>query len=241
MLDFVIGKTVEDGEELHCRLTPNLLIVGGAESEKAALIGSILKQLTSYNSPDELKLVIVNNSGGLTSLEKMSHSNPFAINAGEHEAFPILLSSLVEEVEKRHEILIKAKCNSAQKYNQKHPGEMPPVVVVVDDLASIMLKNDPGKMEPKFVRFAQAYQRVSDVHFIICAPSEGDIRKWLTGLMVANYGANVIFLQTTQPANYKIFSEDEDKLVFTGDKDHTGYYRGANTAGRLKHFKIIGY
>lgn len=219
-LAYIIGKDPDTNEPVIGNLTPNVLILGDSIDNKATLTNSIVREITSNNTPEELQFILVDTkTSSLSKFQSLPHLTQPIVN--DPEAFPEILDSLIEEVDRRYDLLIKAKCKSIQKYNLKHPDIIPSIVVVIDELADIMLLNDPAKMEPLFVRFFQRYQRASDVHFIINATTEGDFTKWLTGLMRSNLGMNMILLKPSQEDTYNVFPGLEGKLNFT---DEIGYY-----------------
>ena len=114
---------------------------------------------------------------------------------------------------------------------------MPSIVVVIDEIADIMISNKPEVMEPQFVRFFQAYQRVSDVHFIIGSTTSGNFSKWLTPLMVSHLGMNKIMLRVDKD-DYKIFPDIKDKLVFDDSDGRVVYYINAYSKETLKKFRF---
>lgn len=218
-IDFAIGKDANTGEVINGELTPNLLIMGGTSGGKTMIASNIISELASKYSPEELKLILVDTKTVCFAVfDDLPHLMWSVVK--DVKEFPGVLDFLVEEVGARYELLRNAKCNSARKYNQKYPNKMPPILVVIDEIADIMIANDG--MEAKLIRFFQAYQRASDVHFIINATTSGNFTKWLTPLMMSHLGANKILLRPSRDDSYNVLPELKDKLRF--DDVGEGYY-----------------
>lgn len=220
-LNFTIGKGTDTNENTRGELTPNLLIMGGTASGKTTIISNIINELTSKNNPNELQMILVDtNTVSFSPFSNLPHLIQPVIK--DAKTFPDILEYLVKEVDARYELLKNTKCNSAQKYNQKYPNKMPPIIVVIDEITDIMIANKG--LEVQFVRFFQAYQRASDVHFIIGVTTSGDYTKWLSSLMLSCLGANKILLCPSNKDSYKVFPDLKDKLSFADLNERLGYY-----------------
>lgn len=220
------------------KLTPNLLIVGDCGQGKTTILSHILKDVTTRHTSDELKLILVStNPCELESFENLPHLMRPKIT--DPKAVLALLDDLVKEAEARYELLRNSKCKSAEKYNQKHPGEMPTIVVAIDEIADIFIANKG--IEAQFVRFFQRYQRASNIQFIIGATTSGTPEKWLTPEMLACLSMNKILLPIYSPEKYKLFPEiDTSRLDYSyiDDNVRCAYYFNEYADERLVKFEF---
>ena len=228
-LSFTIGKDPKTNQLVYASLIPNLLILSDVFSDRIIITNHIIQELTSNYSPDELQLILVGtDTVSFSSFHDLPHLIKPIIN--DSKSFPTILDYLKKSVDERRDILINAKCNSAKKYNAKHPNEMPSIIMVIDEIADILSLND--KIESELIRFFQAYQRATSVHIILNATAS----KNLSSLMIANLGMNKILLQPSNEDSYKIFPELKDRLEFTNPSDKIGYYFNAFSKNQLQKF-----
>lgn len=236
-LVYTIGKEIETGNPLYGELTPNLLIAGGTWTGKTTITCNIVEELLSKNTPEELQLIIVDTKA--CCLDQF-YDAPHLIRPAtkDIQSFSEVLNFLTNEVDTRYRLLKKNKCKSAQDYNQKYPNQMPPILVVIDEIADIMICiND---IEAKLIRFFQRYQRASNVHFIIGATTSGNPEKWLTPLMMSCLGANSIILYSYY-ADYKqkiLFPNICNELNLDDPGKRQGYYYNEYADKRLKKFSF---
>lgn len=220
------------------KLTPNLLIVGDCGQGKTTILSHILKDIATRHTPDELKLILVStNPCELEAFENLPHLMLPKIT--EPKAAPALLDDLVKEAEARYDLLRNSKYKSAEKYNQMHPGEMPTIVVAIDEIADIFIANNG--IEARFVRFFQRYQRSSSIQFIIGATTSGTPEKWLTPEMLACLSMNKILLPIYSPEKYKLFPEiDASRLNYSyiDDNARRAYYFNEYADEKLKAFEF---
>lgn len=235
-LTFTIGKDPDTNNNLCGNLLPNLLILGDDSTDKNALINNIIQELTTKNTSEELKILLLDSLGYFSLFHNSSHLLKPVMTGS--SLFPELFDFLIQEVDRRYE-LIKSEpyCNGSQKYNEKHPGEMPPIVVFIDEIANVFLK-DPTKARLLFVRFFQKYQRASGIHFVINASTSNDnLKKWFTPIMQAVTSGNIIFFKPSRNSDYDIYGLN-DKIKFPGNVEgnNFGYYISQNMLGRPKKF-----
>jgi S-DNA-T family DNA segregation ATPase FtsK/SpoIIIE len=164
-----IGKDVK-GTPTFADLAemPHLLVGGTTGSGKTVCLNSIILSLLYRNSPDEMKLILVDPK----RVEFPIYSNL------EHLLCPVIydanqtlvaLKWLVGEMERRFTVLAAGHSRDIISYNQKmeKKGEdkLPYIILIIDELADLM--SVKGKeIESYIVRLAQM-SRATGIHLIL--------------------------------------------------------------------------
>lgn len=148
---------------------PHLLIAGTTGSGKSVGINSILVSLLYRNTPNNLKLVIIDPKCVEFSIfNDIPHLLTPIIT--EPKKAIIALSNLVNEMDRRYKLFMKFRgVKNIDKYNaEAHKNRvdtLPFIVVIIDELADLMMT--AGKdVEIYIARIAQK-ARACGIHFII--------------------------------------------------------------------------
>jgi len=170
---------------------PHLLIAGTTGSGKSVCITSIITGLVMNNTPDDLRLVMIDPK--MVELVRFN-GLPHLYGKVEVELERIVgtLRWATREMERRYKLFESTQARDIANYNQKTKkgGErLPRVVVLIDELADLMLLA-PDETEKTLVRLAQM-ARATGLHLVVATqrPST-DI---VTGLIKANFPARVSF------------------------------------------------
>jgi len=193
-LAIALGRDVS-GQPLVTDLSrmPHLLIAGATGSGKSVCITSIATCLAMNNSPDDLRLVMIDSKmvellrfNGLPHLFGKVETNIDRIMG--------VLRWIVVEMEHRYRLLEGAKSRDLDSYNRKlaRRGDgdpMPRIVVIIDELADLMM-SAPDQTEHNLVRLAQM-ARATGIHLVVATqrPSTDVV----TGLIKANFPARLAF------------------------------------------------
>ena len=168
---------------------PHLLIAGTTGSGKSVGINAMILSLLYRNSPDDLKLMMID--------PKMLEFSIY--NDIPHLLTPVItdpkkaiagLSNMVREMERRYKLMSDAKVKNIVNYNEKYPdNKMPYIVVIIDELADLMMTG--GKdVEYSIARLAQM-ARASGIHLIVATQRPSvDV---VTGLIKANLPSRISF------------------------------------------------
>lgn len=116
---------------------PHLLIAGATGSGKSVMLNVILTALTKQNSPEALKLILVDpKEVELASYSKLKHlDRPIVTtNAGAIE----VVDYAVKLMEDRYKVLAKAGVKNLEEYNAKN-APLPRYVVLIDEFADLMM------------------------------------------------------------------------------------------------------
>ena len=176
---------------------PHLLIAGATGSGKSVCINSIVTCLLCNNTPDELKLLMI---------------DPKRVELIHFNGIPHLLAPVVVELERavgtlrwvmremdgRYKKLAGVGARNIGDYNQlaaaRGEKPLPAIVVVVDELADLMMLA-PDEIERLLCRIAQM-ARATGIHLVIATQRPSvDV---VTGLIKANFPARISFAVTSQ-------------------------------------------
>jgi S-DNA-T family DNA segregation ATPase FtsK/SpoIIIE len=215
-LALALGKDVA-GEVRVAELDrmPHLLIAGATNSGKSVCIHSILMSLLYRNSPQLLRLVLVDPKRvELTAYNGIPHlwGEPVIVDTGK------TLNALkwaLREMDRRYKLLEESGSRNLLSYNLSNADEpLPYIVIVIDELADLMAKHGRD-VEGPVVRLAQLARAVG-LHLVLATqrPSVNVI----TGLIKANIPARVAFKVASQVDSRTIIDmAGAEKLVGTGD------------------------
>ncbi len=172
---------------------PHLLIAGATGSGKSVCIAAITTCLVVNNSPEELRLVMVDPK--MVELVRFN-GLPHLYGRVETELERMLgvLKWTVMEMDRRYKLLEKLKARDIGSYNRKilrrKEGEpLPRIVLLIDELADLMM-TAADQTEHMLVRLAQM-ARATGIHLVLATqrPSTDVV----TGLIKANFPARLSF------------------------------------------------
>lgn len=175
---------------------PHLLVAGTTGSGKSVCITSVIACLAMNNTPDQLKLAILDPK--MVELVRFN-GLPHLMGRVETQLDRMLavLAWAIKEMEDRYKQLEQINARDLDVYNEKmrRRGKdiLPKVVIVIDELADLML-TEPEKTESYLVRLAQMARAVG-IHLVVATqrPST-DI---ITGLIKANFPARISFMMAS--------------------------------------------
>ncbi len=192
-LRFALGRDVA-GRPVVAELEhmPHLLIAGTTGSGKSVCVNAILTCLLLHNTPDDLRLVLI---------------DPKRVELSSYNGIPHLLAPVVvemdrvvgtlqwmaREMDRRYQQFAQVGARNIQDYNarMKLQGgkKLPYLVIVVDELADLMMIA-PEETERVITRLAQL-ARATGIHLILATQRPSvDV---VTGLIKANFPARIAF------------------------------------------------
>ena len=215
-LGFTLGRDVS-GEPNFANIEkmPHLLVAGATGSGKSIFVHSILTSLLYKNSPQTLKLVLI---------------DPKRVELSIYDGIPHLVSPVItenkkalgvfrwaiSEMERRYEVLQKAGSRDIKSYNANHTGEdfLPYVLIAIDELADLM--SSYGRdVEGSIVRLAQM-ARATGIHLLLA--TQRPSVEVITGLIKANIPARVALQVASQIDSRTILdTPGAEKLLGHGD------------------------
>ncbi|WP_199919409.1 FtsK/SpoIIIE family DNA translocase [Helicobacter enhydrae] len=185
-LTLALGKDVVGNPFVtDLKKLPHLLIAGTTGSGKSVGVNAMILSLLYRNSPDDLKLLMVDPK----MVEFMPYSDlPHLITPiiTDPKKAVIGLGNAVKEMERRYTLMSQTRTKEILSYNQKAEEEgfekFPYFIIIIDELADLMMT--AGKdVEYSLARIAQM-GRASGMHLIIATQSpRADV---LTGIIKTN-------------------------------------------------------
>ncbi len=247
-LSVVLGEAVDGSFEVaDLESMPHLLVAGRTGSGKSVCVNAILLSLLCQNSPEDLKLILVDPKrvelslyNGIPHLKsgKVITDSKHVVNA---------LKYAVHEMERRLKIFEGVHARNLAAYREKYErGErmkvtedgrsyrkelepLPYIVVVIDEMADLMMSH--GKeVEAAIVRLAQMSRAVG-IHLVLA--TQKPVSEVVTGLIKSNVPAKIAFAVSSQMDSRIILDTGgAEKLVGKGDMLYAG--AGASRPKRLQ-------
>lgn len=234
-LTLALGQDVA-GNYILSDLTemPHLMIAGATGTGKSICINTIITTLLYQNSPDDLKLILIDPKRvELTAFNGIPHlKTPTVVDNGK---VANALKWAVIEMERRYKILQDSGSRDIFSYNSKlkigqekeivndKKGEMtddeevkrlPFIVIIIDELADIMASH-AKEVEAAIVRIAQMARAVG-IHLIVS--TQRPSVEIITGLIKANITTRIAFQVATQIDSRTILDmAGAEKLLGSGD------------------------
>ncbi len=192
-LTFPLGRDVS-GAAVVAPLNdmPHLLIAGATGSGKSVCMNAFLLSLLYQNAPHELKLILI---------------DPKRVELMPYDGIPHLLTPVITEAERALQALrwavaemgrrlhrfSEAGLRNIDEYNEKQKEEegiLPRVVIVIDELADLMMRQYRRDTETMVARIAQM-ARATGLHLVIATQRPSvDV---ITGLIKANIPTRIAF------------------------------------------------
>jgi len=217
-LVFPLGRDVKGSVVLaDLAQMPHLLIAGATGSGKSVCIHSFLNSLLLENSPETLRLILVD-----PKRVELSRYNGIA-----HLLAPVLVETgkvvpalrwTVNEMERRYNLLSQFRARDIRGFNlkarEKKVPSLPYIVVVIDELADLMMAY--GKeLESLIIRIAQM-ARATGIHLVVS--TQRPSVEIITGLIKANITSRIAFQVASQVDSRTILDTGgAEKLLGHGD------------------------
>lgn len=195
---------------------PHLLVCGTTGSGKSIFIHSVIMSLIMRNTPEELKLVMIDPKRvEFGKYKDIAHLMCPPINDS-NKAY-VALNKLVDVMEFRYRLFEKTGVSNIKQYNadalENGKDKLPYIVLICDEFADLMDTN--RKCSEPVVRIGQK-ARAAGIHMIIATqrPSVNVI----TGVIKANLPVRVALSCSSSTDSQTILGEGgAEKLLGNGD------------------------
>lgn len=193
---------------------PHLLVAGTTGSGKSVCVNTLISSILFSRKPEEVKLLLID--------PKMVELSVY--NGIPHLMAPVVtdmkkaaavLRWAVSEMEARYKAFAASGKRDVKSYNEAHPKEaMPLIVLIIDELADLMM-TAPDDIEESISRLAQM-ARAAGIHMVLATqrPSVNVI----TGSIKANVPSRISFAVGSQIDSRTILDmAGAEKLLGKGD------------------------
>ncbi len=220
-LTVALGKDITGGIiTADIAKMPHGLIAGATGSGKSVCTNSIIISLLYKNTPDELKLLLID--------PKTVEFEPY--NGIPHLMVPVVtdprkaagsLGWAVSEMEKRYKMLSDRKVRNIEEYNEvvenlddEQIEKMPYIVIIIDEFADLM-QTASKEVEDHIARLA-AKARAAGIHMILATQRPSvDV---ITGVIKANIPTRIALTTSSQIDSRTIIDQaGAEKLLGRGD------------------------
>lgn len=193
---------------------PHCLIAGTTGSGKSIMLNAFITTLLFRNSPDELKLLLI---------------DPKRVEMSNYNGIPHLLTPVITEPEKilsalkwsmaemdrRYKLFQSVGVRNIQGYNEMSGFQaLPYIVIFVDELADLMMFA-PVEVEDSITRIAQL-ARATGIHLVVATQRPSvDV---ITGLIKANIPCRIAFnVASLMDSRVILDTPGAEKLLGRGD------------------------
>ncbi len=196
---------------------PHVLIAGTTGSGKSVMVNSIIAGLLLQNTPEQLKLVMVDPKRvELTGYNGIPHlAAPVVV---EMDRVIGTLQWAMREMDNRYKAFAEIGARNINDYNQKIKGQkadsLPFIVIIIDELADLMMLS-PEETERGITRLAQM-ARATGIHMVIATQRPSvDV---VTGIIKANFPARIAFAVASSTDSRVILdTTGAERLLGQGD------------------------
>ena len=214
-----MGKNI-DGSPVYQNIIdmPHALIAGATKSGKSVCINTLLVSLLIKNSPEQLKLILVDPK----KVELAFYNNL------PHLATPVIddpliateaLKWAVNEMGRRYELLSNSRVRNIEDYNRKRTSKpemenLPFIVIVVDEFNDLVMQCGV-EANDAIVRLAQK-ARAAGIHIILA--TQRPTVNVVNGTIKANITCRIAFRVATDADSRIILDEQgAESLLGRGD------------------------
>jgi S-DNA-T family DNA segregation ATPase FtsK/SpoIIIE len=208
-----------DGQVVTADLTrmPHLLVAGATGSGKSIFLNAVVTSLLMTSTPDEVQFVIVDpKKVDLAIFKRIPHRRYDQVLFTELEDAVKALRAVVRRMEGRYKLLAAVGARNIEAYNKLFVADegrrqlaekietgtdeeegrpLPYVVVVVDELNDLMVREKARKVEEQLVRLAQMARAVG-IHLVVATQRPSvDV---ITGVIKANFPSRIAFSVSSQ-------------------------------------------
>ena len=211
---------------------PHLLIAGSTGTGKSVCMNSIILSMLLTRTSDEVKMIMIDPKvvelGDYAKIPHLMH--PVVHDMRKAEA---ILAWAVDKMEKRYELLYKARVRNIGGYNElghaevlkrvgeipeaekaEIPAKMPYIVIFIDEMADLMMMMKK-EVESHIIRLAQK-SRAAGIHLVVATQKPTvDV---ITGLIKSNLPSRICFKVVNKSDSRVVLDEmGADRLLGKGD------------------------
>lgn len=219
-LRVAIGEDVEGKPvmvDFSSNDTPHLLVGGMTGAGKSVAIETILVGLLRHYSSDELRVSAIDpKRTELIFLEDYDHLDaPLGFDADDAQA---LLDQMVEEMERRYELMRQHRAKTLHELNERVEGDerLPWRLVVLDEFADLTSDRDSKKSIERSLQRLTQKARASGIHIIVATQKpSADV---ISTVVRSNLGAQLALrVKTATDSRIIMDASGAESLAGNGD------------------------
>lgn len=208
---------------------PHVLIAGSTQSGKSNLVNQMLACIVTTNTPDDVRVLLIDNKGGIefTHWDGISHSLAPMIKKAEL-VLPTL-KTVRGYLDKRLEAFEAVKAKNLLSYNRKvkDADRLPRIIVFIDEMATLLGIDETEDIQGE-LRVLVSQGRAVGIHLVICTQhvSVDILPGWIKTNMtlrisgkMPSHGPSLVILDTVNAAllpsipGRMIFSVGRDEII----------------------------
>lgn len=212
----LVGVDTEGLPRLYDLATaPHLLTAGTTGSGKSVGINMIYLSVILHNTPDEVKLIIIDPKKTEFTPYKRSpylYTDVITDMDGAKNAF----NAVVTEMERRNSLFEKAGVRNLQTYNQKvEPKEREPYLILIADEVADLIMTNGDEVEDSMQRLGQKARSAGILIHIATQTPRADIIK---GKIKANLPSQIVYkVANSIESDIAIGESGAERLLGKGD------------------------
>lgn len=199
----------------------HLLAAGTSGSGKSEWLRMMLAGLLTTNTPETLRIITLDPKVvAFQDLEKsrfLWKENSWWIPGPEQRPASHLLHELMEEMERRYQLIREAQVDKLQEYIQKTGRPLPRIVCVCDEYFSLIAHDRNEKKEIEWaISLLGAKARAAGVHLVLATQQPS--RATISGAIQTNLPCRVALTLTSAiESNMILGSPGAERLTLRGD------------------------
>jgi|GEM_PF-5987225 len=200
--------------KLDSELNPHLLIGGNTGAGKTNFIDTIMLSIICKSSPEDVQVILIDPKRVDSKLYEDLPHLLFGLDYDEDDIFGALVW-VDKEIERRNELMSKAKARKIDAYNEKaeKKDRIPHIVVIIDEYSQLMM--DYREKTEKLIDSIARMGRSAGVHLIIA--TQLPTRRVISDSIKANLTARASL--AISPTASKIIVENKVKQRLLGNGD----------------------
>jgi S-DNA-T family DNA segregation ATPase FtsK/SpoIIIE len=208
-----------DGQVVSADLAkmPHLLVAGATGSGKSVFLNAVVTSLLMTATPEEIQFVIIDpKKVDLAVFDRVPHRRFDDVLFKEVSESVSVLRAVVRRMEGRYKLLAAVRVRNVEAYNalfasaegrgqlaerivpgtdEEEGRPLPYLVVVIDELNDLMVREKARRVEEHLVRLAQMARAVG-IHLVVATQRPSvDV---ITGVIKANFPSRLAFSVSSQ-------------------------------------------